>query len=407
MFELFQGLTEEQAKQRYDSLNPEWKKAVKQTTDGADLWISAAATRLFNANPLALNPEALRAFQQEEAFRQARREGRADGQRRDANETFFVHQELEQVQSEFIQPVYSELMGAKIVPASMDPLMLGADFYTAFGYEGTGKVSYLRRGTEPLELVSAFLKEQSVKVARFGDAFELSIFDDWAQAFAAARGFIRGRAGNSFRQVGIDTAKLIVMQEKDYLIAYGKAALGLKGFLTLPASATPTNNEVYEHTPGTGDWDDPGTTVDNIKVDMSGIMSTFRIRAKNRYRVNKLVLPTKAYERLQDEVLPGTDTSLLDHFLKTYNKPPDRPFEIIDWDRCDDYATIGIARPRAVAFFNNPRVVSHVSTVAPQLMPPHPQNARTWVIEVIEHHGGCLAADTTGIMYVKNTTTAP
>jgi hypothetical protein len=407
MMFMFQGLNTEQAKQRYDSLNKGWRDAVGQAVFDASCWVSTAATRLFNASSLALNPEAVRAFQREEARRQAIRDGRPV-QRADANETFFLHRELEQVQAEMIRATHAELMGRQIVPSSMEPLMLGQEFYTAAGYDGTGKVSYLKHGTEPLESVTAFLLEQSVKVARYGASFEVTIFDDWAQQFAAERGIFRGRATNSFRQVGIDAARLIVDQNTDILIAYGKADLGLKGFLTLPSSATPTNNEVFEYTLDNGDWNSDTKTVDDIKTDMSNIMSTFWVNSKHRYRVQKLVLPTAAYERLQADVLTGTDTSLLDHFIKTYNKPErGQPFEIMDWNRCDNYAAIGSARPRAVAFFNHPRVVSHASTVSPQLFPPHARNARTWEIEIVEHHGGCLATDTSGMMYIPNTVTAP
>lgn len=229
----------------------------------------------------------------------ARRVAAALGWREDANETAVLTRALDYVQAEVYRVEYADLKAEQFIPVKTD-VPKGAKHWYYRVWDKVGVAKIINDYANDFEKVDVFAREVPQGIVDVGDYYEYSIRDLEHAAFSNTP--LDSELGIAVR----DAIELAF----DNIAALGDAATGLPGFLN--------HENVPLVTLPNGDWEDAGTTSEEILEDMRYLASRPYVNTSEKHPADTMLLDTESYELVAGRAvgLNLTDT-ILSVFLKT------------------------------------------------------------------------------------------
>lgn len=213
----------------------------------------------------------------------------------DANETAFTLQQLEYVEEQTYDILYSKLKSAEFVPFDLSTPEW-AETWSYEEWDEVGMAEVISNYTDALPLVDVLVKKYTHRLFDIGDAYHWTIRDLKVSA--------------KLKQP-LDTARSIaarnaIERKIDVIVATGEPSLNTKGFINstaIPVATLPN-----------GSW--ATATPDEIVEDLFYIENEIIVNSDENHEPTDIILPTAAYgivttRRMGD----GSDTTILKYFL--------------------------------------------------------------------------------------------
>lgn len=229
----------------------------------------------------------------------ARRVAEALGWREDAHETAVLTRQLDYVQAEVYRVEYADLKAEQFIPVASDvPVGAKTWYYRVWDRVGVAKI--INDYANDFEMVNVFCREVPQGVVDLGLGYQYSIRDLESAAYGNIP--LDSELGLAVRE-GIEKGF-------DDIAAMGDASVGLPGFLN--------HENVPIVTLPNGDWEDSGTTSEEILEDMRYLASRPFVNTSEKHSADTMLLDTESFELVAGRAV-GADLkeTILSVFLKT------------------------------------------------------------------------------------------
>ena len=215
-----------------------------------------------------------------------------------ANESFFIANELRDLDPRLFEVLYGTLEAANVIPMKTD-IAPGAVTYSYVVLDKTGTAKRIVNYAEDLPRSDASKREVTVKFHNYGASCEWTVQDLRASQMR-------------FGGAGIDTVRADAMaralaEKMDYVIHFGDSEVGLTGFAN--------NADVPVISPITGNW--TTATAAEIAEDLFYIERSIITSTLGIYKPNVLLLDIDSYGIVSTKPWGETPTeTVLSFFLK-------------------------------------------------------------------------------------------
>lgn len=266
--------------------------------------------------------------------------------RMDSNETRFVIQALEDLESEVYKVEYPDLLSDLLIP--LDTSVNTGAKVTSFDmidYQGEANIESGMSNTVPTLNSSSRRTAKKVYSARLSYTWTLQ--DVRAAAMAGVP--LNSENAEGVRE-GVET-------RVDKACALGDADTEIEGFVNHSAVGAPI-------APTGAAWVQGTTTVQQIVNDLNKLQNSIVTDTlnKNSMKPDTIVLPVEQYTVATSTFNEGTDRTALSIFVQN------SPFvkTVVPWH----YMSQGPNGPRAVAYRRDPKVLQKVIPQPFELLPP-------------------------------------
>jgi len=239
----------------------------------------------------------------------------------DANETAHLLRELENIEAQTYDILYSKTKFRELFPVdnSADP---GAETITYRQYDTVGMASVVANYADDLPSVDAFAKEFTARVKSLGVSHQYSVQDLRRAAMAGSR--LDERRGAIARES--------IERKFDQIAALGDSEFGIPGVLNnanIPILTLPT----------AGAWST--LTVDQVLENLHFMAESPFITSKEVHTADTMALPTAVWSYLARTYVDATNRdTILATFLRT---DPDIK-TVVPWNRLDTAGVGGATR---------------------------------------------------------------
>jgi len=283
------------------------------------------------------------------------------GVRFDANETAFLEKQLEFVESQTYDVLYSRLKSAMFIPIASD-VPEWAETWVYRQWDWRGIAALITNYSDDLPMVDVLVKEFPQPVLEIGDAFQFSIKDLRVSAQL-------GRPLDAQRAIA---ARAAIERKVDEIAAIGVAVKGIEGFVNnsnVPITAAPN-----------GSW--ATATADQILEDMFAFEDAVIQNSDENFPADTMLLPSTLYGRIATlRASTQSDMTVLQFFLA--NAQSVRTVE-----RWNTLNTAGpLSAPRVVCYKRDPMVVKLQLPIPFQQLEPEKRNL-AYVVDCLARVGG-------------------
>jgi hypothetical protein len=283
------------------------------------------------------------------------------GVRFDANETAFLEKQLEFVESQTYDVLYSRLKAAGFVPVSNE-VPEWAETWTYRQWDWRGIAALIANYSDDLPMVDVLVKEFPQPVMEIGDAFQFSIKDLRVSAQL-------GRPLDAQRAIA---ARAAIERKIDEIAAVGVPSKNIEGFVNnsnVPITAAPN-----------GSW--ATATPAQILEDLFAFEDAVIQNSDENFPPDTMLLPSSLYGKVATTRLDaGNDLTILQFFLA--NAQSVRSVE--RWEKLN---TAGPgSTPRAVCYKRDPMVVKLQLPIPFQQLEPEKRNL-AYVVDCLARVGG-------------------
>jgi len=218
----------------------------------------------------------------------------------DADEGYFLAQELEHMKAKELDVIYPDLMGRRIFPVDATTNE-GAETVAYRSYDAAGMAKIIANGSDDLPSVTVKSKKSVKQLYSIGDSFEYT-----QQDIRSAR-----MGGTPLDAKLMSAARRAAMVVEDDLIFNGDARIGYTGIINDPNITTLT---APDNGGGESQWVDktPDEIVADISLAVSGIVSG----SLGTEAPTTMAIPTAQYAQIaQTRMGDGSDTTILNFVL--------------------------------------------------------------------------------------------
>jgi hypothetical protein len=278
----------------------------------------------------------------------------------DAAQSMMLERQLEHMVTELYDIEYPTLKAKTLFPVDHS-VPTGAETYVYRSFDKVGQAKIGGNYSDDSPLVNGSVTETPGKIVPLRDAYAISIQDIRAAAMAGVP--ISSRLA--------ETARYVIEQGIDDLVANGNADVGISGVLDhpdVPAAITPD----------TGTWST--ASPDEIIVDVQKLWHSISTATNMIHRPNTLVVDTTSWQRLQVR-LTDNDITVARWLLQNL----DNCQAIEQWHYLDTAGSGGV--PRLMAYDRTPRVVSIIIPQEFEQFEPE-RNGLVWKTECHARCGG-------------------
>lgn len=283
------------------------------------------------------------------------------GYRFDANETAFLEKQLEFVESQTYDVLYSKLKAATFIPVASD-VPEWAETWTYRQWDWRGIAELIANYSDDLPMVDVLVKEFPQPVMDIGDAFQFSIKDLRVSAQL-------GRPLDAQRAVA---ARAAIERRIDIIAAVGVPAKNVQGFVNntnVPITAAPN-----------GGW--IAATADQILEDMFAFEDAVIQNSDENFPPDTMLIPSNLYGRVATlRASTNSDLTVLQYFLA--NAQSVRTVE--RWSALNLAGPLN--NPRVVCYKRDPMVVKLQLPIPFQQLEPEKRNL-AYVVDCIARIGG-------------------
>ena len=289
----------------------------------------------------------------------------------DADDTRFLTRQLEQVETEVYQKLFTPAKARFFIPLQPG-VSRSADTYTYQMTEHVGQAKIIANYADDLPRVDVLGTDRSTKIVSVGDSFAYSLQD------------LRRAADNGIplEQERVSAARDAMERQIDDQWALGGP--GMDGFLVHP------NVPIVARTAGA--WS--AVSSEGILADMNKLAQSIVTATKEAHIPDTLILDTESFGRVATQLI-GTsgDKTILETFLA--KSPYIRSVE--QWTRLDNAGAAGARR--IVAYQKSRQVLSGLAPIDFEMMPPEPKNL-AWSVACHGRAGGTIVRYPKAIVYM-------
>lgn len=301
------------------------------------------------------------------------------GQRFDANEVQLVARALRALEQTAYSTVYAAAMGRKIVPKD-NLVPRGATSHSFKRVLEAGRAKVVDGRGADIPLVDFGIVETDGKIKVIADAFSVS----WAEMEGARY------SGVPIDTAGAQTARLVMEQELDDLIAVGNTSYGWEGLIN--------HSDVGVVSSGfAGDWETDATAAEML-ADLRLLADLPRQRSKNAFKPNLIALSDDHYAAAAIKPF-GNDSGInvLDAFKASSSEHGVQA--VVPWSKLNDAGAGGANR--AMAGYFSPETVKFVLPVEFEMLAPQ-QKGLDLVTPCVMAYGGLKMIRPVAMVYTDS-----
>jgi len=254
--------------------------------------------------------------------------------REDAASSVFFARELENIEAETYKVEYPEFKMTSLIPVTSEA-GLGAESHTYYMYDSVGVAQLIKNYATDFRRVDVKGQKYTLNFENFGDSYGYN-FQEIENAKFAKKPLDKMKA---------ETAREVIEQKIEDVMAFGQAEAGINGFfnhpnlteVTLPNNSSNTDNDWRLKTP------------ENIIKDVSALIRAPYTATKGRERVDTMVLGNDLYLHLADTPM-GSD---LDKTILEFLKKKHPGVNFTDHYFLDEFQ--GAAEDRVIVYSRQPR----------------------------------------------------
>lgn len=321
-------------------------------------------------------------------------EAMTPGMRCDANATGFLARDLVYVSRDIQRVIYEKLRAAEFIPITTE-VPFGAEGWTYRQSDRRGKAlksAHLAGDDAPNADVN--MEEFPFPVTYAKGAYEYSLEEMAKTAFSVANG---GVPFPLIREKAFACAEMIA-ESLDEMMRIGEPLTGITGFFNNP------NVPVITLT--NGEWNNSGTTPEQILADLAEIEDDVIDESRDIHTVSKLILPT-AYEGvLRNKKVTDSERTIWQYFFGTPQQPGTARMlkELHRWVALNDAVgdDVGVDDPpQGIAYTPNPELVRAEIPVPYQELAPEVKGFG-WKVNAFAVFGGVVFKRPLAARYIEN-----
>lgn len=228
----------------------------------------------------------------------------------DATETIFFERELEELKSHTYDVLYAPLAATRLIPVD-NTTFTGATSVTYTQYDKTGTTNIIANYSDDLPLCDVRGQQFTSNLVSIGNAFEISVQDIRASAFA----------GKSLEQRKANSAAKAHMDRMNQIAFYGEPSLLVTGWLN---NTTVDNQAVANGVSGTATWETKTPT--EILDDLNDAVTFIHDESNGVEYPDTIAMPISRYQLIANtQMSPGSDTTIMQFFVRN------NPSITIEW----------------------------------------------------------------------------
>lgn len=228
----------------------------------------------------------------------------------DATETIFFERELEELKSRTYDVLYAPLAATRLIPVD-NTTFTGATSVTYTQYDKTGSTNIIANYSDDLPLCDVRGRQFTSNLVSIGNAFEISIQDIRASAFA----------GKSLEQRKANSAAKAHMDRMNQIAFYGEPSLNVTGWLN---NTVVDNQAVANGSSGTATWETKTPT--EIVDDLNDAVTWIHDQSNGVEYPDTIAMPISRYQLIANtQMSPGSDTTIMQFFVRN------NPSITIEW----------------------------------------------------------------------------
>lgn len=228
----------------------------------------------------------------------------------DAVETIFFERELEELKSRVYDVLYAPLAATRLIPVD-NTTFTGATSVTYTQYDKTGSTNIIANYSDDLPLCDVRGQQFTSNLVSIGNAFEISIQDIRASAFA----------DKSLEQRKANSAAKAHMDRMNQIAFYGEPSLNVTGWLN---NVTVDNQAVANGAAGTATWETKTPT--EILDDLNDAVTFIHDNSNGVEYPDTIAMPISRYQLIANtQKSPGSDTTIMQFFVRN------NPSITIEW----------------------------------------------------------------------------
>lgn len=292
----------------------------------------------------------------------------------DANETFYLAQQLEAVEAQMYDVKYALSKARTLLPVS-NRTPAGAESIAYYQGDKAGAARIIANYADDLPTVRSIKRKFSQGVFTIATAYEYS----WLDIERAAM-----EGGEPLDAQQSRDAMEIIERDIDDIAAFGDAGLSIQGFTGVTGSAVDGVSN--------GAW--ATAAFSDILKDMHDLTNAIVEDTKEREIPDTLVLPTAQFNLIHASAkLSAQDVSVASVFLR------DSPYikRIESWSKLKGAGAA--AADRMIAYRRDPSVVELQMPLEPMSLPPQARNL-AWLTPVVARCAGITVRYPRAIRYM-------